>query len=106
MHSKVALPFCVCGEGLHSGAAIKGIALTENPHRLIGDCRNGDQMEHYYQILGLQPEAAEAEVREAYRVLVKVWHPDRFSGDPHLQEKAELSQHDSQGGERLLSGRK
>jgi len=48
-----------------------------------------NEIEHYYQALGLQPEATEAEVREAYRDLVKVWHPDRFSGDPHLQEKAQ-----------------
>jgi hypothetical protein len=48
-----------------------------------------NEIEHYYQILGLQPGATEAEVREAYRTLVKVWHPDRFSGDPHLQEKAQ-----------------
>ena len=48
-----------------------------------------NEIEHYYQILGLQPGATEAEVREAYRTLVKVWHPDRFSGDPRLQEKAQ-----------------
>jgi len=48
-----------------------------------------DQIEHYCQILGLQPGATEPEVREAYRTLVKVWHPDRFSGDPRLQEKAQ-----------------
>jgi hypothetical protein len=33
--------------------------------------------------------ATEAEIRRAYRVLVKVWHPDRFQGDQKLNEAAE-----------------
>lgn len=32
-----------------------------------------------YEILGLKPEASPAEVKEAYRDLVKVWHPDRVN---------------------------
>ncbi|MDA8090568.1 MAG: lysozyme inhibitor LprI family protein [Nitrospiraceae bacterium] len=29
------------------------------------------------------------QIRESYRDLVKVWHPDRFAHDPKLQQKAE-----------------
>ena len=29
------------------------------------------------------------EARRAYRDLVRVWHPDRFSGDPRLRDRAE-----------------
>ena len=39
--------------------------------------------------LELEPQATEAEIRDAYRVLVKVWHPDRFQGDPKLMQAAE-----------------
>jgi hypothetical protein len=39
--------------------------------------------------LGLRPGATRAEVKEAYRDLVKVWHPDRFGSDPRLRKKAE-----------------
>jgi hypothetical protein len=46
------------------------------------------EMDRYYQILGLNPGASEEAVREAYRDLAKVWHPDRFSNDPRLKEKA------------------
>lgn len=42
-----------------------------------------------YETLGLKPEASLDEVREAYRDLVKVWHPDRFAHDPKLQLKAQ-----------------
>ncbi len=43
----------------------------------------------YYNILGLQPEASIEEVKEAYKDLVKVWHPDRFTHDPKLQAKTQ-----------------
>lgn len=41
------------------------------------------------QVLGLASGATPAEVKEAYRDSVKVWHPDRFAGDPRLRTKAE-----------------
>jgi DnaJ-domain-containing protein 1 len=43
----------------------------------------------YYTVLGLCGNATEAEVKQAYRDLVKVWHPDRFSeNDERLRRKA------------------
>ena len=35
----------------------------------------------YYRVLGLQNGATKEEIKQAYRDLVKVWHPDRFSAD-------------------------
>lgn len=46
------------------------------------------ELDKYYQILGLNPGASEEEIKEAYRDLVNVWHPDRFVNNPHLKEKA------------------
>lgn len=42
-----------------------------------------------YGVLGLAPGATPEEVREAYRDHVKAWHPDRFSNDDRMREKAE-----------------
>ena len=38
-----------------------------------------------YRTLDLEPGADLGSVRQAYRLLVKVWHPDRFANDPKLQ---------------------
>ena len=46
-------------------------------------------MDEYYKILGLKPGASREEIQQAYKDLVNVWHPDRFSHDPHLQIKAQ-----------------
>lgn len=43
----------------------------------------------YYKILGIKAGASQAEVKQAYRELAKLWHPDRFSNDPTLQQQAE-----------------
>src|SRR5262245_9516208 len=41
------------------------------------------------EILGVPANAPQEQVREAYVDLAKVWHPDRFGGDPRLRAKAE-----------------
>ena len=44
----------------------------------------------YYAVLGLSGNATEAEVKQAYKDLVKSWHPDRFSeNDERLRCKAD-----------------
>jgi TonB family protein len=43
----------------------------------------------YYEILGLEPGASLKEVKQAYRDMVKVWHPDLFLHDPRLQQTAQ-----------------
>lgn len=42
-----------------------------------------------YSILDLKPGASLADVKQAYRQLVKTWHPDRFA---HPQEKQEAEE--------------
>jgi hypothetical protein len=40
------------------------------------------------QVLGLETEATESEIRRAYRLLAKTWQPERFQGDEKLKEAA------------------
>jgi hypothetical protein len=41
-----------------------------------------------FSVLGLPATASSQAVKDAYRDLVQVWHPDRFAGDARLQAKA------------------
>lgn len=42
-----------------------------------------------HDLLGVKPEASEDELHQAFRRMVKVWHPDRFTHDPKLQKDAQ-----------------
>ena len=46
-----------------------------------------DDLIRCYRVLELEPGASPEAVKQAYRELVKVWHPDRFPNDPKLQKK-------------------
>ncbi len=46
-------------------------------------------METHYTILEVQDAATPEEIKEAYRLLLQVWHPDRFHHRPTLLKKAE-----------------
>jgi pSer/pThr/pTyr-binding forkhead associated (FHA) protein len=39
--------------------------------------------------LDLSASSSQAEIKQAYRDQVKVWHPDRFPNDPRLRDKAQ-----------------
>jgi curved DNA-binding protein CbpA len=40
-------------------------------------------------ILDLVPPVTQEDAKQAYKDLVQVWHPDRFTHSPRLQERAE-----------------
>lgn len=42
-----------------------------------------------FEILELERGATLEEARQAYKDVVNVWHPDRFSANPRLKHKAE-----------------
>ncbi|MCS1407836.1 MAG: Secretory immunoglobulin A-binding protein EsiB [Verrucomicrobia subdivision 3 bacterium] len=48
-----------------------------------------DEIQRAYQTLGLEPGATLPQVKEAWRDLIQVWHPDRFPNNPNLQRKAQ-----------------
>jgi hypothetical protein len=45
--------------------------------------------ERYYRVLNLEPTASQEDVYQAYRDLVRVWDPQRFANQPHLELMAE-----------------
>ncbi len=42
-----------------------------------------------YDLLELPAGASLADVKNAYRIMTKVWHPDRFASDVEMHQKAE-----------------
>lgn len=78
-------------------------------------------IERCFEIMGLAPGASPEEVKQAYRDLADVWHPDRFSHNQRLKQKAleklkelnlsyevisGLRKNSSEGFENLDSGRR
>ena len=41
----------------------------------------------YYEVLGLERQASEAEIKQAYRRLAMKFHPDRNTDDPQAEER-------------------
>lgn len=65
-----------------------------------------NEFERYYELLGVAPGTSGNELKEAYRDMAKVWHPDRFSHDPRLQQKAqERLKEINEAYEQLTSGK-
>ena len=40
-----------------------------------------DYLAKHFRVLGLEAGSTPEQVRQAYKDLVKVWHPDRFDDD-------------------------
>ena len=58
-------------------------AINKKPIQQLMD------IERYYEILEIDPGVSSEGVLQAYKDLVNVWHPDRFSKLPRLRRKAE-----------------
>ncbi|HWF18966.1 MAG TPA: J domain-containing protein, partial [Verrucomicrobiae bacterium] len=48
-----------------------------------------DELAQCFKILDLEPTASPDAVKQAYRELVKIWHPDRFMHDDKLLKRAQ-----------------
>jgi curved DNA-binding protein CbpA len=47
-----------------------------------------ESLSPYFEILELEPGATQEQIRQSYRDLVSIWHPDRFEHNQRLKEKA------------------
>ncbi|WP_017651832.1 dynamin family protein [Fortiea contorta] len=76
---------------------------AQNPLKTIVD---KDKIAHAYSILGLQPGVSFAEVKQAYKILVKKWHPDLFINQPQMQQQAQEKMRLINEAYRILSTKK
>lgn len=53
------------------------------------DENHQNNLSRYYDILEVEIGASRDKVRQAYKEMVKVWHPDRFEHDQNLKNKAQ-----------------
>lgn len=60
-------------------------------------------MKNHYDLLGLFPNATPEEIKDAYRMMAMVWHPDRFSGNLKLRKFAEERFKEINGAYEVLS---
>ncbi len=51
-----------------------------------------DQGKNYYDLLGLSPEASKHEIREAYREIARVFHPDSNFFDEIVEDELDPEQ--------------
>lgn len=51
--------------------------------------RGCEQCRNYYPVLGVQADAPVETIKQAYKNLVNVWHPDRFGHNEELRQRAE-----------------
>ena len=47
------------------------------------------EIQQCFETLDVSPEASIEDVRQAYKDLVNIWHPDRVPDNPRLKKKAE-----------------
>ncbi|WP_414623975.1 dynamin family protein [Calothrix sp. CCY 0018] len=50
---------------------------------------DAEKLIHAYNILGLKPDASPSQIKQAYKSLVKKWHPDLFVNQPQELIKAQ-----------------
>src|SRR5271166_6148491 len=66
------------------------MSFANNSRR--GDVTDPNQPKEpdFYAVLGVTPSAGEREIKQEFRRLAKLWHPDHFTmADPELRGRAE-----------------
>jgi hypothetical protein len=56
---------------------------------VVGDSHDDLKLLRAYRVLGLERWASDKDLKQRYRDLARVWHPDRFAEDARMQARAE-----------------
>ena len=78
--------FCRLTDTLQIGIRWDVFAFRSEPQTTAGTC--ADTMRTHYHTLGIPVDATTERVKEAYRALVKMFHPDLFPSDSDAQAEA------------------
>ncbi|MEK9514516.1 J domain-containing protein [Limnospira fusiformis PMC 851.14] len=62
-----------------------------------------DDIDRYYQLLNVKPGASLEEIKQAYRTLALLWHPDRYPADSHIQYHVRKFKEMNYGYDRLMT---
>jgi len=80
----------------HKDAKARFLELREQaevlstPPPTAGTTEESKKEPTYYEVLGVDPSASQEEIKKAYRVKVKQYHPDMFTSQPEwVKEQAE-----------------
>lgn len=76
------------GESGRGTAACEGDSTRERAGDGADDTAAATERARLLAVLELPPGASAEQIRQAWRELAKVWHPDRFGHDPALQARA------------------
>ncbi len=63
--------------------------FKNNPKNNQKPKTDAEKLIHAYNILGLKPDASPSQIKQAYKSLVKKWHPDLFVNQPQELIKAQ-----------------
>lgn len=76
---------------MYSRAGMRSTQPTPPPSSSSSESRssNSSGLSECYAVLEVPESASAEQIRESYKNLVKVWHPDRFPNDEKLREKAD-----------------
>ena len=63
--------------------------MAEHRTKIRYDNHLMSEIQKSLQVLGVEPHASPDEISQAYKDLIRVWHPDRLESDPELQARAQ-----------------
>lgn len=88
--------------GMKCSWSLLGVFQNDNSIRAKGR----EKMKDPYEILGVSPNASDDEIKQAYRMLAKKYHPDKYANSPLAESASEKMKEINSAYDRILNDRK